>query len=189
MALLSAWQPPTTVVAGARDRTLRLLADGGPAALTRAHRAGHVTASALVLDATGGRVLLCLHGRFRRWVQLGGHCEPEDRTLAGAALREATEESGISGLWLDPAPIHLDIHEVACQGGSRHYDVRFAAVAPAGAVERVSAESVELGWFPPDALPEPLAGATAELVAPALAVFARARQLPGPAPEASAGVG
>ena len=37
--------------------------DAGPDALTRAHRAGHVTASALVVDE-GGRVLLCLHGRL-----------------------------------------------------------------------------------------------------------------------------
>ncbi|GIG89421.1 NUDIX hydrolase [Plantactinospora endophytica] len=180
-ALLTGWRPPTAEAAAALDRTLRLLREAGPAAMTRAHRAGHVTASALVLDATGTRVLLCLHGRFRRWVQLGGHCEPGDGTLAGAALREATEESGISGLWLDPTPIDLDIHEVSCQGGSLHYDVRFAAVAPAGAVERVSPESVELGWFPPDALPAPLAGATAQLVAPALAAFAR-RAAPAPAP-------
>lgn len=173
LALLTDWRPPTAEAAVALDRTLRLLRDGGPAAMTRAHRAGHLTASALVLDSTGDRVLLCLHGQFRRWVQLGGHCEPDDRSLAGAARREATEESGIPGLWLDPTPIDLDIHPVSCQGRSLHHDVRFAAVAPAGAIERVSAESVELGWFRPDALPAPLADATAHLVAPALAVFGR----------------
>ncbi|MGI5212214.1 NUDIX hydrolase [Plantactinospora sp. CA-290183] len=180
VALLTDWRPPTPAARAALEETLRLLHDGGPAAMTRAHRAGHVTASALVLDATGERVLLCLHGRFRRWVQLGGHCEPEDLTLAGAALREATEESGIEGLRLDPVPIDLDIHPVACQGGSLHHDVRFAVVAPPGAVERVSPESVELGWFAPDALPEPLADATAQLVAPALASLRRSSLRPAP---------
>ncbi|RGC69606.1 NUDIX domain protein [Micromonospora sp. MW-13] len=171
-AVLAGWTPTGAAAGRARDRTLDLLA-GGPAALGREHRAGHVTASALVLDATGARILLCLHGKFHRWVQLGGHCEPGDRTLAGAALREAGEESGIAGLVVDPVPIDVDIHPVACQGGSLHHDVRFAVFAPPGATERVSDESEALGWFPPDRLPEPLAGGTARLVVPALAALRR----------------
>ncbi|MFD0785435.1 NUDIX domain-containing protein, partial [Micromonospora azadirachtae] len=102
------------------------------------------------------------------------------RTLAGAALREATEESGIRGLRIDPVPIDMDIHPVACQGGSLHYDVRFAIVAPAGAVEQVSDESTALGWFPPEQLPEPLADGTVQLVAPALATLRRSPLRPAP---------
>jgi 8-oxo-dGTP pyrophosphatase MutT (NUDIX family) len=177
--VLAGWTPTDADSGLARDRTLDLLA-AGPVALAREHRVGHVTASALILDPTGERVLLCLHGKFHKWVQLGGHCEPGDRTLAGAALREATEESGIDGLVIDPAPIDVDIHPVACQGGSLHHDVRFAVFAPAGAVEQVSDESEALGWFPPDRLPEPLAGSTARLVAPALAALhRRAAHRPG----------
>ncbi|GIJ77952.1 8-oxo-dGTP pyrophosphatase MutT, NUDIX family [Micromonospora phaseoli] len=178
-AVLSSWAPTSPDAAGARDRTLGLLTDG-PVAMRREHRVGHVTASALVFDATGSRVLLCLHGKFHRWVQLGGHCEPGDRTLAGAALREATEESGIADLRIDPVPIDVDVHAVGCQGGSLHYDVRFAVFAPAGAVEQVSAESEALGWFPPDQLPHPLAGGTAQLVAPGLAALRRASPHPAP---------
>ncbi|MFC0007485.1 NUDIX hydrolase [Micromonospora siamensis] len=178
-ALLAGWTPTSPSAAQARDRTLRLL-EAGPAAMGRSHRAGHVTASVLVLDATGSRVLLCLHGKLRRWVQLGGHCEPGDRTLAGAALREASEESGIAGLRIDPVPIDVDVHPVACGGESLHHDVRFAVLAPAGAVEQVSDESEALGWFPPDRLPEPLAGGTARLVAPGLAALRRSPLRPAP---------
>ncbi|RLP81408.1 MULTISPECIES: NUDIX hydrolase [unclassified Micromonospora] len=178
-ALLDGWQPTSPDAANARDRTLALLA-AGPVTMSRPHRPGHITASALVLDATGSRVLLCLHGKFGRWVQLGGHCEPTDQTLAGAALREATEESGIAGLRIDPVPIDVDIHPVSCQGGSLHYDVRFAVLAPPGAVEQVSDEAEALGWFPPDRLPEPLAGGTAQLVAPALAALRRSPLRPAP---------
>lgn len=178
-ALLSDWAPTSRAAADARDLTLRLLA-AGPVAVTRAHRPGHVTASTLVLDATGGRVLLCLHGKFHKWVQLGGHCEPADLTVAGAALREVTEESGIADLRIDPVPIDVDVHPVRCQGGSLHYDVRFLAIAPTGAVERVSAESAALGWYAPDRLPEPLADATERLVAPALAALRRGPLRPVP---------
>jgi coenzyme F420-0:L-glutamate ligase len=170
---LAGWRPPDECRDDYAGTMLDLLPDG-PVALERAHDPGHVTASALVLDSTLTRVLLCLHGKFHRWVQLGGHLEPADTTLAGAALREATEESGIAGLRLLPVPIDLHIHPVTCAGRrSFHHDVRFVAVAPPGAVEKVSAESDALGWFAPDALPEPLADATERLVVPALRAAAR----------------
>jgi 8-oxo-dGTP pyrophosphatase MutT (NUDIX family) len=181
VAVVSAWTPPDAATAILRGRTLDLLA-AGPVAMTRAHRPGHVTVGAVVVDADLTSVLLCLHGRFHKWVQLGGHCEPDDPTLAASALREATEESGIDTLTLHPEPIDLHIHPAAPCGadGSWHYDVRFVALAPPGAVERVSDESHALGWFTPEALPEPLADATAHLVAPALAAARRLRPT-GPA--------
>jgi 8-oxo-dGTP pyrophosphatase MutT (NUDIX family) len=172
VGVLSGWAATSEEADVARKRTLELLGDG-PAALTRAHRAGHVTASTMIVGADG-RVLLCLHGRLKLWMQLGGHCEPGDATLAVAALREATEESGLAGLLLDPVPIDVDIHPVRCapdDGGpaapSVHFDVRFVAFAPAGAVVRISDESAALAWFAPDALPTPLADGVAQQIAPA----------------------
>jgi 8-oxo-dGTP pyrophosphatase MutT (NUDIX family) len=172
--VLTRWTATSAPAEVNRVRTLTLL-EAGPVAMTRGHRPGHVTASTLVVD-DAGRLLLCLHGRLGMWVQLGGHCEPGDPTLAAAALREATEESGIAGLRLDPDPIDIDIHPVRCAGpdgapagASAHYDVRYVAHAPRGAVEQVSAESAALNWFTPDGLPEPLGAGTVQLIAPALA--------------------
>ncbi|AZQ37275.1 NUDIX domain-containing protein [Streptomyces cyaneochromogenes] len=106
---------------------------------------GHITASALVIDPSDGRVLLTLHKKLRMWLQMGGHCEPADETLAAAALREGTEESGIAGLTLLPGgPVRLDRHHTPC---AWHLDVQYAALAPAGSLEAISDESLDLRWF------------------------------------------
>lgn len=118
-----------------------------PDGMWKACTAGHVTASALVIDPERGQVLLTLHRKLRAWLQMGGHCEPEDASLAAAALREATEESGISGLTLLPGgPVRLDRHPIPspCQ---QHYDVQYAALAPPGAAWAVSEESLDVRWF------------------------------------------
>ncbi|MEU9630841.1 NUDIX hydrolase [Streptomyces luteogriseus] len=118
-----------------------------PDGLWKACHAGHITASALVIDPEGGRVLLTLHKKLRMWLQMGGHCEPGDASLADAALREATEESGVPGLSLLPGgPVRLDRHPIPppCHC---HFDVQYAVVTPPDAVHAISDESLDVRWF------------------------------------------
>nr|WP_219636627.1 NUDIX hydrolase [Streptomyces sp. AJS327] len=118
---------------------------GRPDAMWRSCAAGHLTASALVVDPERERVVLTLHRKLRLWLQMGGHCEPGDRSLAGAASREAAEESGIAGLRLLPGgPVRLDRHHTPC---AWHLDVQYAALAPSGAVAEISEESLDLRWY------------------------------------------
>ncbi|HET6561943.1 MAG TPA: NUDIX hydrolase [Marmoricola sp.] len=155
LALLTGWRAP-----GERQERLRqeyvAHLDAHDDGVQRTCLPDHVTASTVVLSSDGEQVLLTLHAKAGAWFQLGGHTEATDATLAGAALREAREESGLDGLELDPDPVQLDRHEVPfCGGrpGTRHLDVRFLAVAAEGAGHSVSEESLDVRWWPVAALP------------------------------------
>ncbi len=127
-----------------------------PDGLDRGCSPDHVTASMLVLSHDHRQVLLTLHSLAGRWFQFGGHCEPGDATLVGAATREALEESGLTALEVDPVPIHLDEHAVGfCSAGAdtHHLDVRFLGVAAPGAEPTVSEESIDVRWWPVGSLP------------------------------------
>jgi 8-oxo-dGTP pyrophosphatase MutT (NUDIX family) len=178
---LRRWAAPSSAQEELRARYVAHLEafDDG---LLRTRVPDHVTASTVVLSADGEQVLLTLHAKARRWFQLGGHPEPEDLTLAGAAAREAREESGIPHLTLDPVPVQLDEHPVPfCRPGTgdsarpvHHLDVRFVAVAPDGVGHVVSDESLDLRWWPVASLPDDVAPELHDLVA-----LARERVRPG----------
>ncbi|MFV2177296.1 NUDIX hydrolase [Actinomadura sp. LOL_016] len=169
--VLRRWRPPDDAQRELALEFMRHLSEHTIDGMWRECAAGHITASTLVLDSTRTRVLLTLHSKIKAWLQLGGHVEPRDETLAAAALREATEESGIPGLrLLGRGPVQLDRHAVRCHPrGSWHLDVQYAAIAPAGARHAISDESDDLAWFPVDALPEPTDDALRRLVARAVA--------------------
>ena len=169
--VITAMAPGGHVDAAVRQAFLGFLA-ARPDAMWRSCAPGHLTASALVVDPARRLVLLTLHPRAQLWVQLGGHCEPGDHTVLDAAAREAREESGIGALSFDPVPLGLDVHPITCSLGvpTRHFDVRFVAVAPEGAEPVRSDESLDLRWFGWDELP---LGISPEL--PRLLEAARAR--------------
>ena len=149
---LAAWAAPDTAQEALRQEFLARCGQG-PTALRREGRPSHLTASGVVLDVSRQAVLLVLHRKLGLWLQPGGHLEDGDDSLADAALREAVEETGVPDLRLvSTAPVHLDRHAAPC-GAEHHLDVRFLVEAPDGAVPTVSEESLDVGWFPLDALP------------------------------------
>ena len=172
LSALRDWTAPTAEQEALRVRYVDHLS-AHPDGLTRGCFPDHLTAGVLVVDESLDRVLLNLHGKARRWFAFGGHCEPADATLAGAAQREATEESGLTGLRFDPVPAHLDEHAVSfCdpRGEVHHLDVRYVAQAPADARHARSDESLDVRWWPVGALPD-LEPEMHELIAIARARF------------------
>ncbi|WP_433892328.1 NUDIX hydrolase [Streptomyces sp. CA-111067] len=142
--VLERWSAPDSGQEKLRAEYLDHLA-AHPDGMWKPCKAGHLTASALIVDPSRERVLLTLHAKIRMWLQTGGHCEPEDGSLGQAALRESAEESGIEGLrLLRPEPVRLDRHLTPC---AWHLDVEYAVLAPPGAVEAISEESLDLRWF------------------------------------------
>ena len=117
-------------------------------AFERSLGVGHFTGSAWLVSIDGRRVLLTHHRKLGLWLQLGGHADG-DADLMRVALREAEEESGLTGLTVEPSIFDLDSHRIPARGSDPehwHYDVRY--VVRAGANEKfiVSDESHDLAW-------------------------------------------
>lgn len=122
-----------------------------PMAFERSNPHGHVTASAFLMTPDLSRVLLTLHKKLDRWLQLGGHCDGE-RDPRAVALREAREESGLDDIeFLIHDAVDVDIHEIPASKNTPahpHYDVRFLLAAESHENIHCSAESLKLSWVP-----------------------------------------
>jgi len=138
---LRAYQPVVEADEAARaslERTIRFVEES-PDPLSRSASTSHVTGSAVVAAPDGGRFLLVRHRRLGRWLQPGGHVDPEDASVLAAALREAREETGAKDV--EPAPggiLDVDVHPIPAfedRPAHVHYDIRYLATSrsPAGA--------------------------------------------------------
>ena len=98
---------------------------------------GHLTASAIVVDADLQNTLLIFHHKLKLWLQPGGHFEIGEFDPAAAAAREVLEETGLSTFCPHVAPLLLDvdIHGIpACKNEPEHFhfDLRMLLVAQSG---------------------------------------------------------
>ena len=122
-----------------------------PHCFERSHAAGHMTGSAWLLNPAGDKALLTLHHNLQRWMQTGGHADGDPDTLR-VALKEAEEESGITGIVPISGEIFdVDIHLIPARPAKGepahfHYDVRYLLRAPHEQYA-ISQESDDLAWW------------------------------------------
>jgi 8-oxo-dGTP pyrophosphatase MutT (NUDIX family) len=156
IGLLTAYDPSDADEVGYRLRMLDLAAVAYDPFSRHEYAPGHFTASGFVLHPVGDRILLVHHGRLGIWVQPGGHVDPGDDTLLGAAMREIEEETGLADLHpVARGLFDIDIHvfpENADQPRHLHFDLRFGFV---GGHDRVSARdgTVDARWVSRSDLP------------------------------------
>ena len=151
---LSGYEPANATEAAFVGRMLEL--SRVPAACERSHFGpGHFTASAFVLSPDLCDLVLIHHKKLGIWVQPGGHVEPSDESLSGAARREVLEEVGLGELEPFAAAgtsqvFDVDIHLIPARKADpahEHFDVRFAFVAKTR--ELVHSDEVnDLRWVP-----------------------------------------
>ena len=150
LALLRKHRPSDAGEAEMLARTLGFV-EGENRSLDATLQTGHVTASAWVLgrDCSLPAVLLTHHRKLGRWFQLGGHLEAGETVLAGA-LREAREESGLTGVRpLSEDVFDVDVHPIPERSSAPahdHYDIRFLLDGPMEEPLVASSESRALEW-------------------------------------------
>jgi 8-oxo-dGTP pyrophosphatase MutT (NUDIX family) len=132
---------------------VRLLSQGGDFTSRRSFPM-HVTAGALLVRGT--EILLVVHRAYGIVLQPGGHLEPSDVTLAGAAERELAEETGI-----DPGavscvsgiPVYVEYARVPArpekdEPGHFHLDFGYSFTTSDGDVGRIQESEVTgAGWY------------------------------------------
>lgn len=129
--LLRDLKPHDEREAAYRARMLKLAAVSGDPFSRKHFEPGHFTASSFVRSPDGQSLLLILHAKLHKWLQPGGHVDPEDADIVAAARREVLEEVGLAEADLALAESGIfdaDIHPIPPLKGEpahEHFDVRF----------------------------------------------------------------
>lgn len=122
--------------------------------LTRENRFAHVTASSMILNESGDKVLMIYHNIYRSWSWTGGHADGETEPLQ-TALREAREETGICDLKVLGGLASVDIlpvwgHVKRGNYVSSHQHLNFSYLFEADESQplRIKAdENSQVGWI------------------------------------------
>lgn len=134
---------------------LRQALETGDDLTSRERFDGHVTCSGAVISPAE-TVLHVHHRALDRWLLPGGHVEAEDVSLAGAAVREVCEETGLDldfRAVSEAELVDIDIHRILANPAKGepehwHYDFTFVFAAQADVGELQAEEVLGAAWLP-----------------------------------------
>ncbi len=150
-SLLAAHRCATDLEDIHRDRMVGLLERTQAPFSHAQYEPGHFTASAFVLSPDRRDVLLIWHDKLQRWLQPGGHIEPEDADPIAAARREVAEETMLDDVELVTGGLlDVDVHAIPPHKdtpGHEHFDLRFAFISGTRTVAAADGCS-DVRWVP-----------------------------------------
>lgn len=124
--------------------------------LYRESRTAHMTVSGFIVNEARDKVLLLHHNIYRTWTWSGGHADGESDLLA-VALREATEETGVTQIYalskkivsLDILPVFGHVKKGKYVSAHLHLNASYALTASESCELRIKEdENSGVRWFP-----------------------------------------
>lgn len=145
---LKDYQPSSAEEQLTVEKTIRFI-ESNSDCFQRSNQAGHLTASAWIINQEQTSALLTRHRKLNIWIQCGGHADGVTDLLT-VAQKEASEETGLNSLEpLSTIIFDVDIHIIPTYQNINehlHYDVRFLLSADITEPIIRSAESHDLAW-------------------------------------------
>ena len=148
--------------AAEKQEIMALIERFGDALLTRECAFAHMTASSIIVNPERTKTLMAYHKIYNSWAWTGGHMDG-DTDFEAAALREAQEETGITGMKrIGPGAASIEILPVWAHvkrgkhvGSHLHLNISYLFEADEILPLRVAVdENSAVGWIEVDKLCE-----------------------------------
>lgn len=128
--------------------------EGGRSCFYRENIAGHMTASAWIVNRDRTKTLFCYHKLYDSWSWIGGHADG-DTDLLQVALKEAREETGVNAVPVSGDILSVEILTVSGHmkkgeyiPGHLHYNVTYLLEADENAPLKIAPEeNSALRWL------------------------------------------
>lgn len=110
---------------------------------------GHATGSAWVVSPATQQVAMIYHQHLQRWLQPGGHAEPNEQDLQTVSQREAEEELGIQLEAENMTLFDLDVHRIPAsksRPSHLHFDFRYLCLTDFQPLTPAT-DAIQAQWF------------------------------------------